>query len=208
MARNNFLRTAKNVIRSRFTKKLQRVVLESFEEINKEVQQEFENHPITRELDDQVFPSKILQKNNWPRAGTLFGFMGFNGGNEPIRNLRNFLFEQGGFNYELNKSFIGRTFGILGFLKSPSEEELQKAGIQLDGWGDGRSWPAVLEDEGIENLNHFLSKPAYGRSSQGIQVKPELNPGAKLDKMNYLTPIFKKAAKKFEKTIQKRARQR
>lgn len=206
----NFLETCRNAIRVRFTKKLIGVAQNAFGDTMESLIGDFENHPVSRELRNHTDPSKILNSSGWPRKGTLFGFMGFNSGRDPIEELRDFLTSNNGVRFELEKNIIKKVRGILGILKTPSEEELQIAGITLDGWGDGRSWPTVLEDSGIENLPYFLAKNNYGRSQEGFQIQNELNPGAKLDKLGkkYLSKIFKDAEKRFVKDLKKRARER
>lgn len=206
----NFLLTTRGVIRSIFSKKVKRDALEVYYDTIQSVIKNLENHPVSQELKNHTEPSKILNSSGWPRRGTLFGFMGFNSGRDPVDELRDFLTSKNGFRIDLEKNVIKRVRGILGFLISPSEEELQIAGITLDGWGDGRSWPTVLEDSGIENLPYFLAKNNYGRSQEGFQIENELNPGAKLDKLGkkYLSKIFKDAESKFKKDLINRVQRR
>lgn len=210
MARKrDFLTTARNVIRSRFTKKLERVAREAFEETKEAFNQEFDSNNINQELEGHSSPSAILRSNGWQRRGSLFGFMGFNEGRDPVGQLRETLnSESRGLRFKLSKNIFKRAVGILGTLESPSADQLAQDGHTLDGWGDGRAWPEVLEDSGIENLSYFYANPPYGRSEEGTQVKAELNPGTSLKKMDYLSPLLKKAEKRFIKTLKERARQR
>lgn len=211
MAKRNFLQTGRNVIRTRFTKKLSRVAEEAFREVLAQAKQEFREHEITRELADHSYPSKILRDNGWQRTGTLFGFMGFSSGRDPIAELEQLIFnnDKSGFRFELNKNFLSRVvIGILGRLRSPTPEDFRRVRIILDGWGDGRAWPEVLEDSGIENLSYFFAKHDLGRSEEGFQSKVELNPGTRLKRMSYLSPIFRRAERNFKKLLSKKARER
>lgn len=209
--KSNFLRTVQNVVRTRLTRKIFLDAEESFAEAVAVFYQDLDSHPITTELENHTSPSEILRtKGGWKRTGTLFGFMGFSSGSNPIGELKSlFRDPKSGLRLELNKSFVKRVArGIVGTFIGPSEEDLQKAGITLDRWGDGRSWPEVLESSGIENLPYFLSKEGYGRSQEGSQIKVALNPGSRLSSMPYLSPIFRKVESLFNKTLQTKAKTR
>jgi hypothetical protein len=79
---------------------------------------------------------------------------------------------------------------------------MASSGLTLDGWGDGRAWPEVVE-QGIPGLsNYFVSK--YGRSEKGFQTSKTLNPVGDLDKIQYLSPIFRRTEKKFIDTIKRK----
>jgi hypothetical protein len=134
--------------------------------------------------------------------------MGFNEGSDPIGQLKSIIDGDKGLTYKTEKNIIKKTFGILGVLTSPSAESLEAGGAKLHGWGDGRSWPEVIEDSGIENLSFFLADPGYGRSQEGSQVPEELNPGARLEKMEYLGKLFKRTESKFIQLLKEKARQR
>lgn len=208
--KSNFLQTTRNVVRTRFTKKLERVAQQAFTEAKKSFEEDFNKHQITQELSSHVSPSPILKANGWNRRGSLFGFMGFHAGSDPIAHLRTILDnDEIGFRFKLNKNIFKRALGILGEIRSPSPEDLEAGGAKFEGWGDGRSWPQVLEDEGIENLAFFLGdKEIYGRSQEGTQVEAELNPGKHLSKMDYLGKMFKRVEKRFIKLLEEGARKR
>lgn len=207
--RDSFLVRGMNIIRTRITKKLERDAAVAYKEATDYFYKEFHKHKITQELKSHSSPSAILNTlGNWKRDGTLFGFMGFNSGYDPINDLENFLKGEQGFRWELERNIIKNTRGILGNLRSPTPKEMEAANLKLQGWGDGRAWPEVIEDDGIENLSYFFAKNDYGRSEEGFQAKHELNKGAKLDAIPYLSPILKKAEKKFDVRLRQLARTR
>lgn len=206
--RDSFLVRGMNIIRTRITKKLERDAAVAYKEATDYFYKEFYKHKITQELRDHSNPSSILNNlGNWKRNGTLFGFMGFNAGYDPISDLENFLRSEQGFRWELERNIIANTKGILGNLRGPTPKEMEAAGLKLQGWGDGRAWPVVIEDNGIENLSYFFAGE-YGRSEEGFQGKHEFNKGAKLDAIPYLSPLLKRAEKKFDVRLRQLARTR
>ena len=208
--KSSFLRTGRNIIRTRFTKKLLLDVEEAFKETEESFYKDFNKHPISQELRGHTYPSSILNDTGWPRRGTLFGFMGFLEGRDPVQELENFLRDgQMGLRAEPVKNIISNVRGIFGRIKSPTPEEMAAARIQLDGWGDGRAWPEVLEDSGIDNLSFFYAGYGYGsRSQEGFQAKHELNPGNRLPKMQYLSPMLVKFEKRFSEVLRRKAKTR
>lgn len=206
--RDSFLVRGMNIIRTRITKKLERDADVAYREAIDYFYKEFHKHKITQELKNHSSPSAILNTlGNWERNGTLFGFMGFNSSYDPVSDLENFLRGQRGLRWELERNIIKNTRGILGNFRGPTPEDMEGANLKLQGWGDGRAWPVVIEDDGIENLSYFFAG-VYGRSEEGFQEKYELNKGAKLDAIPYLSPILKKAEKKFDVRLRQLARTR
>ena len=62
-------------------------LIKEFEILKQEMLAEFNNHPVTQELERGVDadPSAFVSK------GSLFGFIGFNKNDEPVRTVRNML---------------------------------------------------------------------------------------------------------------------
>ena len=192
MSKKNFLKNLKGEFRKVINKKVKEATSEAHREVLAYMEEQLLNHPLSKELISQSSPSSYFAKPN----GTLFGLMGFKSSRNPVFELLTFLKGANGLRYILSKGTTGRVFSNL---LGPSGKDLASGGIILDEWGDGRSWPEVVE-EGIPGLpNYFVSQ--YGRSEKGFQVKHDLNKIGDLNKIKYLSSIFRNTKTKFTKTI-------
>jgi hypothetical protein len=192
MSKKNFLKNAKGEFRKVINKKVKEATSEAHREALAYMEEQLLNHPLSKELISQSSPSSYFAKPN----GTLFGLMGFKSSRNPVFELLAFLKGAGGLRYILSKGITGRVFSNL---LGPSGKDLASGGIILDEWGDGRSWPEVVE-EGIPGLpNYFVSQ--YGRSEKGFQVKHDLNKIGDLNKIKYLSSIFRNVKTKYTKTL-------
>ena len=191
MFKKNFL-TIKGEVRKVVNKKVKEATLAAYRETMEYMEVQLLNHPLSEELFFESSPSSYFKK---PK-GTLFGLMGFKSSRNPVFELLSFLKGGNGLRYILSKDIDG---GVFNALLGPSDKDLASGGIVLDGWGDGRAWPAIVE-EGIPGLsNYFVSE--YGRSEKGIQFKHSLNDVKDLNRIKYLSTIYRNTEKKFSKTI-------
>jgi hypothetical protein len=159
------------------------------------LRQEILNHPLSLELSSENESSSYFSV---PK-GSIFGLMGFRASRKPIAELIVFLDSGKGLRYISSKT---TSSNVIGKLIGPSDKDMASSGLTLDGWGDGRAWPEVVE-QGIPGLsNYFVSK--YGRSEKGFQTSKTLNPVGDLDKIQYLSPIFRRTEKKFIDTIKRK----
>jgi len=124
---------------------------------------EFEDHPISREIDGGENASNI--SGTLSGRGNLFSFIGFNKGDSPIKNLKVFIERQ--FNFKkTRKDKKSITYQI-------SYPNLEKIKSQTPmPWEGGRSWVYGVEN-GISGLSQYLYKKfiSASRSSTGIQSK-------------------------------------
>jgi len=193
MSKKNFLKNAKGEFRKVINKKVKEATSEAHREALAYMEEQLLNHPLSKELISQSSPSSYFAKPN----GTLFGLMGFKSSRNPVFELLAFLKGAGGLRYILSKGITGRVFSNL---LGPSGKDLASGGIILDEWGDGRSWPEVVE-EGIPGLSNFFVSDKYARSKLGFQVGHNLNEIGDLNKIKYLSSIFRNTKTKFTKTI-------
>lgn len=192
MARKNFLKNLKGEFRKVINKKVKDATVFAYRESLQYMEVQLLNHPLSKELISKSSPSTYFTKPN----GTLFGLMGFKSSRNPVFELLSFLKGSNGLRYILSKGATGRVFSNL---LGPSDKDLASGGIILDGWGDGRPWPEVVE-QGIPGLsNYFVSK--YGRSELGVQLNRNLNEVGDLNKIKYLSSIFRNVKTKYTKTI-------
>jgi hypothetical protein len=142
-----------------------RIAIEGqFKQKKDKLMDEFQKHPVTRELKAGSQSSNIT---NSLSGGNLFGFIGFEEGGDPVSAIE----------LALNKTAIlikQRKFGSFGLVwtylvTSPSMKDLYSA-TPLP-WARGSSWLRELEGRGIPNLGQYMFKrsSSSSRSGAGIQ---------------------------------------
>lgn len=155
---------------------------EVFEQVKKDIIAEVRAHPVSLELTQHTTPSAFLNG----RSGTLFGFLGFRFGDDPVGKLIGVLEEA--IRPNIQRRFIGTLrINILG----PSEAQLRGA-LALP-WEGGLSWPEAVES-GVSGLGSYLPIDA-GRSKEGIQLKKEFR-SVNFEPVPFLSEIFRKAQEK------------
>jgi len=170
-----------------------------FEPAVQEMQEEFEEHPITQELDGGIEATNISNtlRGNFPddEGKNLYSFIGFAGDN-PTDDIRPFLIPntKNGPKLELvdqDKTKLQFTYEI----KPPDLKNIYSKTPMP--WGGGLSWAKRIEI-GIPGLGRFLNKIGVkgSRSGGGIQIKNELR-RAKFSPRKYLTEIFDNLKKNF-----------
>jgi len=123
--------------------------------------QEVASHPVALELANQTKPSAFLPSSK----GSLFSFLGFNAGQDPVGDLISFL--DSNINYTISNGTVAGNVVALN-ISIPSRPEF-KSELPLS-WTSGLSWVDAIED-GVSGLPFFLSKGSTGRSEDGIQAK-------------------------------------
>ncbi len=124
------------------------------------------------------------------RKGTLFGFLGFHAGRNPVKELTDFLDD-----YLKIEPKTGIDLqGIFVSIKLPpvTSAVLLKAKLSLP-WQPSKAWPYAIE-ENISNLPFFLSTYTGEKSlsKEGIQLKKApKNLTAEFEGVSYLTDILK-----------------
>lgn len=129
------------------------------EKSQKEMVQDFNSHPVTKEIESGPEASNISGTLNY---GNLFSFIGFSKGSNPINGIRNILSAK--FPVKLihkNNNKFQLQIGL-------DEEKIYKENPYP--WASGDSWVRGIE-RGISGLSHFLQKSSNSRSGGGIQVK-------------------------------------
>ena len=167
----------RNVVRE-----FDRVAQEQFQKIKKKMLAEFENHQVTKDLES--FGSSDLV----PR-GTLFGFLGFEKGQNPVDALRGVL-ERG---TTIRPGRIKMNQGERVYVVTiPTKDELYAA-TPLP-WAPGRSWLKAVEF-GISGLGNYIAvSSSSSRSGEGIQVE-NANLGGRFRNVKYVSSILKNMQK-------------
>jgi hypothetical protein len=161
-----------------------------FKEARSRMLNEFNTHPVTREILGGGDASNI--SGTLSGRGNLWGFLGFEVGSDPIGELDYRLFEK--LNYYKNGTitvrgnFIGQRFRV----STPDIEEIYDNTILgEDGDGIGMSWVEAVEN-GVNGLDRFIywePNRLSGRSEAGIQASRKIR-SAKFSPVPYVSKIL------------------
>lgn len=146
---------------------------------------EFDNHPITQALENHDSGGVV---------GTLFGFIGFEAGEEPTKIIREMLYDEiefSGITQLTNRKFIIS-------YEFPSKEDIYDV-TDLP-WADGRSWCEMLDTTGIPGLAAYVPKRGKGRSEEGVQNKRVVG-GSKYPKVPYISRIINNFKKRVSEGV-------
>jgi hypothetical protein len=142
---------------------------------------EFNNHAVTRELEDGSGGSNI--SGSLDGYGNLFSFMGFSGSSHPTESVRKFL-----------QSFIkitpgGRAGSAMSkdfFVKIPTLRDFDFAKMP---WEGGNSWVGAVE-RGMSSFSYYMHKAhESSRAGVGIQIDNKLR-GKSSKPVQYMTQIL------------------
>ena len=159
-----------------------RVAQEQFKKIKSKMLSAFENHQVTKDLES-------LGGSDLVPRGTLFGFLGFEKGDNPVQALRDIL-ERG---TTIRPGRIRMNQGERVYVATiPTKDELYAA-TPLP-WAPGRSWLKAVEF-GISGLGNYMAvSSSSSRSGEGIQVE-NANLGGRFRNVSYVSSILKNMQK-------------
>jgi hypothetical protein len=160
-----------------------------FDDLKKEMIQEFLSHPVTVEISLGSGSTNI--SGTLGGTSNLFAFIGFNAGEEPIKPileiLENITYKEIG---DLKKN-IGKEYSIN--LPNPSDI----FAVTPMPWATGRSWAKGIET-GISGLGYLLNKStSSSRSGVAIQTSKPVRRGG-FKNVPYISALIKKYEKKFK----------
>ena len=175
-------------VKRRVRPHLQELARDVFQEAKDIMIQEVLSHPVSVELSQRTGNSKFLSG----ARGSLYGFLGFNDGYDPISHLVNYLRQKVKFKPGV---ITGRKGDIRlnTIIEVPSNEDFNKDGRFRLPWESGKSWPIAVET-GVSGLPYYLNYNVEGvsRSGGGIQIKSRRKGRfTEFAGTSYLTPIFK-----------------
>ena len=145
----------------------------AFNKSKNEFLEEFNSHPITKELEEGPEGSNL--SNTLGGIGNLFSFIGFYKTDKPIDEVRSFFGKS--FNLEKGKNVNVKPNSIqYDFkIKYPNLQEL-KAETPMP-WEGGKSWISSIE-RGISGFSFYMYKKfGEGRSGEGLQTSSKIRPG-------------------------------
>lgn len=158
-----------------------------FDDIKADMIREFENHPVTREIDSGPKASNISKTLS---RGNLFSFIGFNAGDNPTEIIRRSLHNtrlvvskgsRGAFNFDFSL---------------PSMEELFD--LTPLPWATGRSWLKGIE-QGMSGLGRYLYSENLPTSRSGTAIQIKGSTGGRFKNTSYMSSILRSARRKLEK---------
>jgi hypothetical protein len=159
------------------------------------MKQEFEDHPVTQEIDagiDAPNTSSTLVPSSYDHMN-LFSFIGFNAGDKPTEDIRRNLDSNSPNGPKMK--YVGKSSDGLEFrykISAPNPDAIyQETPLP---WAPGISWAKRIE-VGLAGLGRFLNlgegeTRTGSRSGGGIQVKNTLRPGVQFRTTSYLSTIF------------------
>jgi hypothetical protein len=161
-----------------------------------------ESHSVTQELiqsshNPQKSNSRLIEGSSI--YANLFNVLGFNAGQNPADDLRSFLLQEA---FEFNKNQVtaaplGNSKVILDYFISFSDlKDTDNYEKFLLEW-NGKSWLRLIE-EGINNVEFFLQKDKYGRSTGGIQLPHKVNEMAKFIPEKYYSLMIEAFLRRFK----------
>ena len=166
---------------SAFQNKAEEVVKENYLESKEKFMDDFENHPVTKEIQDGPMASNSSSTLNG--IGNLFSYIGFYASQAPVDELRDLL--QKSFSFRKGKrSKDGSKF----IITYPNMEEIKKNTPMP--WEGGRSWVSGIE-KGISGFGNYIYKTFIGgRSGEGLQSSNKVR-GSSFKRVRYMSEMIK-----------------
>jgi hypothetical protein len=167
------------------------VAIKQLDEAKEQMLTEFDNHPVTKEIQGGIESSNI--SGTLGGYGNLFSFIGFNKGSNPIGFLRDLIVNS----ITLPKKPFAKRRGVYFFrIKAPTMRDLETE-TPLP-YEESRSWLRGIE-RGISGLGNFIFRKrnnSYSRSGGGLQTERRIRGGVRFGNIPYLSRILENFYKK------------
>tara|TARA_Y100000004_G_scaffold162658_1_gene191563 strand:- start:970 stop:1578 length:609 start_codon:yes stop_codon:yes gene_type:complete len=181
------LRSFRNQIKESkpFKDEANKVSLRVFKSIQKDFFDEFDNHPVTKEIEGGISASNI--SGTLGGYGNLFSFIGFNSSDMPIIQLREALRSM--MRVSRVKTRKGRDTKVYFDISIPTMKVISS--VTPMPWENGRSWVSAVE-RGISGFGYYMStqERRFSRSGGGVQVDTRIRPGA-YTPIKYMSQMLK-----------------
>lgn len=158
---------------SRVQKEINSKVFSQFEQVKNKTIEEFEAHPVTKELKQGPETNNI--SNTLNGIGNLYSYIGFNQGENPTENVKSILSNEMKIS-PVQNSIMGNKYKASYKISYPSESDIaQKTPLP---WEPGRSWVSGIE-RGISGFGFYITKIFLkGRSKTALQSQKEVRSGS------------------------------
>jgi hypothetical protein len=169
-------------------KEFNQFIMFKFEQMKKNMIEEFMNHPVTQEIMDGPNASNI--SGTLGGKGNLFSFIGFEEGSNPIEPIKALL--EGSTIVDIKGIPGGRQFQ----LNIPSAKDI--FAVTPMPWATGRSWAKGIES-GISGLGYYLlRKTQASRSGAAIQTSVNIR-SSRFKNTPYISALINKYTKEINK---------
>lgn len=162
---------------------------EEYAEKNKqEMLNEFDNHPVTKEIENGPDASNI--SNTLAGDGNLFSYIGFNEGDNPTEVVRDILNNSVKVDSRAKISADSKGLKINFPISAPTLSEIEsQTPMPFEG---GRSWVRGIE-KGISGFSNYIFRKFIqgSRSGTGIQTESEIRTGS-FKPTSYMKQILNK----------------
>ena len=157
---------------TRFELTIDKKIKKNFEELKNNFIQDFENHPVTQEIEDG--PTASNGSGTLNGRGNLFSYIGFQRGTNPIQPVKEFI--RNAFKLDRLKSkTTGNKININYKISYPTDKDLD--GITRMPWEGGNSWLIGIE-KGISGFGNYIAKKfEKGRSGEALQSDNKVRTG-------------------------------
>ena len=169
---------------------LKKEINTKFKKIKKEMIQEFLSLPVTQELLGGPDAPNISGTLNG--FTSLFAFIGFDSGDQPIAPILNAL-ERTQLQYLKELKQTNKVGGVF-TVTLPTAEQIFS--ITPMPWAIGRSWAQGIET-GISGLGFLLRKKGKGRSGVALQSRVKVR-GGRFRNTAYISSFIKKYERRFQ----------
>lgn len=191
MAIDRFSELLRDIVKDPEFIKQSRILAGSiFEKAKREALTEFENHPVTREIDGESGSSNISGTLSDLDGVNLWNFIGFDKDSsekptDPIRKV-------------LSSASFNIQGAILSITLPSAEDVFDVTPLPWPG-STGRSWAKGIES-GISGLNYFIRvSRASSRSGFGLQSAYKARSGARFSNRPYISQIINNFKSKVRK---------
>ena len=154
---------------------------------------EFDNHPVTRELQAGSGGSNL--SDTLGGYGNLFSYIGFPSGMDPTVAVRNFLVSS----ISIRRGRLisrGNKINVNYNISVPSLQDFNFAAMP---WESGKNWVQGVES-GVSGFNYYLSKAAKAsRSGEGIQIDGNLRSQTASAGIKYISKMVMDLKKRINK---------
>jgi len=170
-----------------YIREAKQIITQEFNLIKKRLISDFENHPVTREIEGGTSSSNL--SGTLGGKGNLFSFIGFKYSDKPIEPIRGLLE-----NIEITSILTRRDGMATTHVMYPTADDIFR--VTPLPWAEGRSWAKGIEN-GISNFGQYLDlKSEASRSGRGLQNEKQES-GLTFS----TTPYISQLIKEFEKDI-------
>jgi len=173
------------LIKNNFEKK----VFLAFENIKKDIINEFLQHPVTKEIQDG--PSAQNTSGTLDGYGNLFSYIGFYNGDDPIQPVLN-VFQKSTIRF--SRLIDG---GVVWSAFIPAKEDIWD--VSPMPWAPGRSWAKGIET-GISGIGQYFyslrAELPTSRSETAIQSKKNIGRKIRFKNVKYISAILANFEKK------------